>query len=228
MNNLKDIIKYVTPTYISVEESIQIMNSCIYFDIASILKYYAIYFALLFLFRKYKKSSDLSAAIVSTFTCWKCILLRTHIGIVSYYWYDLFLMIHNRDYPMIAHHLFTLYSLNTCPSNPDYEKIYTSLFLLKSGDLFLHQYKITDMLELTKTRNLHVYQIITSILTLILWTGLRLIIPFGVYPFNNKLYGTICLIFHMANILWYIKLCSLITRLYKKIVNYKSQTQILK
>lgn len=224
-NTLDDIISIVTPKIESSNDSIMLFNSCIYFNIAEISKYYLLYFGLLFLFRNNKRPSELSALVVSSLVCWKCIIFRSHAGIVSYYWYDLFLMLHKQDKLMILHHLFSLYSLNTCSWNPDYERIYTSLFLLKTADLFLHHYKISDMLDIPKTKCLYIYQLIISILTFILWIVFRLILPFGIYPFYNKYYELSCMILHIVNFLWSVKLYFIIKKIYYKLLTYDNNVR---
>jgi hypothetical protein len=219
-NTLEDIISVVTPKIENSDESIMLFNSCLYFDIAEISKYYLLYFCLLYLFQNNKRSTELSALVVSSLVCWKCILFRSHAGIVSYYWYDLFLMIHKKDKLMILHHLFSLYSLNTCSWDPDYERIYTSLFLLKTGDLFLHHYKISDIIDIPKTKWVYIYQLVISFLTLVLWIVFRIILPFGMYPFYNKYYEVSCMVLHIVNFLWVVKLYFTIERIYYKLITY--------
>jgi hypothetical protein len=137
-------------------------------------------------------------------------------GIISYYWYDLILSLQKKDYLMIAHHLFTLFSLNQCDTHPDYNRIYYSLFMLKTGDLFLHHLKITDALDLYSKYPLSIrlYQLATLSITFVLWIVYRLILPFYVYPFETYTFKILSVTFHLLNTIWLIKLYNSIQKKY--------------
>jgi hypothetical protein len=187
------------------------------------IDYYLIAYAILarYLYKKYHKYMNLVSGLISTFICWKCVINNSPDGIISYYWYDLIITLYKKDWFMVVHHVFTLFSLNQCVDNPDYTKIYYSLFLLKKGDLFVHQVKIIDALELYNDYPLasRIYQLITMSLTLILWIIYRFILPFYVYPFETTFYKISSVIFHIVNLLWIIKLTFSIYKKYKDIKN---------
>ncbi len=226
MEKIRGAVSYITPSDSSFISQIsadnfyhnQYMDKCIYFDIYEILMYYVAYFTLLFLFRKYNKASDLVTNIISSFVCWRCILTRSTDWIISYYWYDLFIELYKKDYVMICHHLFTLYNLNWCSWYFDYYKIYRSLFLLKTGDLFMHHHKILENLELRKNKYVYYWQLAANSITLVLWLVFRVILPFGIYPFNYILLNVLGSIFHTINVIWVVKMYYLIRRTHNKLV----------
>ena len=219
-NILRDIIETVTP---DINNICVTDNTCKFWcgsilriNISQIVSYYIVYAILCALFRKQKNSSNIASHLISIFVCWNSVLLGSANGVISYYLYDLLLMIYKHDYLMIFHHIFTLYSLNSCQNDADHRLIYTSMFLLKTGDLFLHFAKLIEYLEY-KDKKILLFQFYANSATLILWTIFRVILPFGIYPFHSWSFNLLGITFHIINVIWTFKMHRIVKKSWRKI-----------
>lgn len=193
-------------------------NMCFEFDVYKIVKYFLMYALLRFVTKKYKKRQVLSSNLVSMYVCWRFLLVRDFSDVIAYYWYDLVLSIVARDPLMVLHHLVSLFGLQQCFWHPDYESIRLGAVLLKSGDLFLHHYKITDALELYNRFPLgtRIYQACTVFATILLWLYFRVFRALDVYPFETSMFHFVAVVFHCLNMMWIVKLCILLFKTIKR------------
>lgn len=189
---------------------------CYDFDITQIVMFLAVYVSLRYVTYNYKKSAGLSSNLISMSVCWGFLIHNDHHTLISYYWYDLILSIINLDAFMTLHHVVSMFALMQCPWHADYESICLAAVYLKSGDVFLHHYKILDALELYAKFPFIVtlYQTMSVFMTIILWTYYRLYKTLEAYPFETYIFKTIAVVFHALNVFWIIKLSILLRRSY--------------
>jgi hypothetical protein len=148
--------------------------------------------------------------------CWRCVLSGDLDAVIDYYWYDLTLSVFKWDWLMIAHHVLSLYGLLQCEWHPDYEAIYLATIMLKSGDVLIHHYKITDALDWYDRYPVAIrfYQSMTIGATILLWMNYRVYRPIELYPWETNAFHYISVLFHCMNAFWIYKL----TRLWLKTV----------
>lgn len=193
---------------------------CLQFRVHKVLQYFMMYLVLRLITSGYKKSDNLSSCIVSMLVCWKCIITRDMRDVIDYYWYDLALALVRKDSLIILHHVISLYALQHCSDHPDYERIHIATVLMKTGDVVLHHYKITDALELYDKWpiGIRVYQMMTMSATIGLWIVFRVIMPMALYPFESYTFYVIAVGFHCFNVYWIYKMCILTKSIGEKIM----------
>ena len=138
---------------------------------------------------------------------------------ISYYWYDLLLVIYMRDYLMIAHHIFTVYGISHCEWYVDHAKVVMMLKTMKTSDVLMHHYKITDALELEKKYpiGIYIYQIFTVSFTCVTWLILRIFNTLTLFPFISAKANILIPLFLVINFVWILKLLALVSRLCSKV-----------
>jgi hypothetical protein len=210
----------------------------IYNNYVNIVKY-IIYWAMLNLtiriivkgkYTPNKKLFIFSNGITSIISTYLYIYTANTDYIIAYYIYDLIPNLISLDIIYIIHHIATLYMITTPLTHPDHYKLEDALYLLKTGDLFIHINKIigSSWLPYMKPKLATFIQNISLILSVILWVYLRVILTFKLYPFNTLHIYVIAIGFHIVNIFWCIKMVISIGRTqhknhkkYMKYVKYK-------
>ena len=193
---------------------------------------YVIGFMLLyqFMYRKAKrlqyinnvKVHQLVSNLISNITCVLFLFTHNKDLIFSYYWYDLTMMYLTLDKVMIIHHVFTLHGISHCPDYPDYDNIFSVLYIMKLADVFMHYYKILDTLQIDNRYSKFIIvfiQIITVILTGILWLIFRVFYILNMFPFKTDKTNFIVFAFIIANIYWITKLYRLVVKLNDKMLD---------
>lgn len=181
------------------------LDLCFRCNFSRILTLFCIYFVSIYLCRnKIAKRHQLVTNVISTMCSYYSLLTLSLEILPDYYIYDTIMSVLAGDMLMISHHLFTLYCLSFCTTDSDYYIINYCFLMFKFSDVFVNHYKITDALGLYEKYpiGIRIYQLMSIILTMLLWIPFRLILPFFVYPFNcismNLLGGTL----HIINFYW--------------------------
>ena len=188
---------------------------CWQFNPQRVLMHAMVYFMIRLITNKYPKNHQIASNIISSYSCVAYVLTDDLEQLISYYWYDLVIMLCNRDYIMIAHHLFTIYGISHCTWYLDYEKVFIMLKTMKLSDVLVHHHKIVDALELEKKyfTLATVYKIFTVFVTCVLWVLLRVIHTATLFPFEVLKTNILIPIFLLVNVAWVIKLLFLVKRL---------------
>jgi hypothetical protein len=219
-STLAKYIDYIVPEIDShsydTTHRYNLYNYCVHFNPYAIMNYYLYYLLGIIIFKNYIKRHILVTNIISSYVCWCCVLGSNTNNLLSYYYYDLPLLIVKKDIPLILHHIFTIFCLNFCLSDYDGVIFYKCLFLFKYSDLLLHHYKILDALEIKNKYPLtvRIYQLIINLYTFASWIILRIILPFGVYPATTVYNNILCMLFHIGNIWWTYKVYSTIKKIW--------------
>ncbi len=198
---------------------------CWQFNGEQILVYFGMYFALSILTYRYPKSHQISSNIVSNASCWIYLLSNNVDRLISYYWYDLILMILHGDHLMILHHVFTLYGIMHCPSYVDYSKIMLMLRIIKASDILIHHYKIIDGFNPQGVRYLlaKIHQFIAVLYTCISWFLLRIIAVIYLFPFMSVKANVLIPVFLMLQIVWLWKLTKTLKHILNDIYYWKNR-----
>ena len=176
------------------------------------------------IFRSYRKRQIASMHIISTLACLEFMFTRNLSALVAYYQYDLIVSFIVDDRLMMLHHVFTLYGIQHCSTFADWNAVWQILILMKSSDLLIHQYKITNALELEKrwpefiTR----YQVFALTYTIITWMIYRVYYILRMMPFTTLKANIIIPIFVAFNLYWIHKQWSI---LLKVIDGYRMRTR---
>ncbi len=179
---------------------------------------------LTWLFKRYPKKEIIATNLISSFECWRYVLYGNLSHLIQYYWYGLIMMIIQKDWIMVAHHLFTIYGISHCPWYVDYNKVMDMLLVMKFSDLFIHHYKITNGLELERLYpiGIRVYQVITISITALMWFVFRIMLVATMYPFNSTKANILIPIFQLVILMWIVKLLklagSLVSKIYVEVI----------
>jgi hypothetical protein len=192
---------------------------CMQFNSNQIIYYLLAYAVLMGITRGYPKRHQFVSNLISSYSCIYYLITGDLPRMISYYWYDLIIMLAVRDYLMIAHHIFTLYGILHCSWYPDYENIIIALKIMKTSDILMHHYKITDGLELEKKYPLFItmYQIFTIGFTCLAWLRYRIFYMISLFPFETTKANILMPLFLITNFLWIFKMGFLINRLCKRL-----------
>jgi hypothetical protein len=187
---------------------------CMSYDISQITMFFVVYAALYCILdvRKYKKAFEITSLIISSLACWLFVYSLDYNLLLSYYWYDIVLMIYNRDITMIAHHWLVIYGLCHCPTYGDYQNVLMMILSAKISDLFVHQNKIISYLDLesgnrtTFKTAIKLWRLSSILITLILWALFRFLFIMSLFPFNTLEANILMPIFLLVNAMWVPKL----------------------
>lgn len=210
-----NIEEYDSPLSLSTD----IPVVCWQFNPTQVAKYLLAYFVIRLLSSNYPKSHQLATNLVSNISCWIYVLNGDLDLMISYYWYDLILTLYIKDHLMIIHHIFTLYGISHCLWYSDHDKVIIMLKTMKTSDILMHHYKITDALELEKKYpiGIYVYQICTVSFTCVMWLVFRIFNTLTLFPFTSTKANVLIPIFLLINFAWIFKLLVLVSRLCSKI-----------
>lgn len=199
--------------------NINIPVVCWQFNPTQVVKYLLAYLIIRLLSSNYPKSHQFATNIISNISCWTYVLTGDLDLMISYYWYDLILVLCVKDYLMIVHHIFTLYGISHCTWYVDHAKVVTMLKTMKTSDVLTHHYKITDALELEKKYpvGIYMYQIFTVSFTCIMWLVLRIFNTLTLFPFTSTKANILIPLFLAINFAWIFKLVALVSRLCSKV-----------
>lgn len=206
----------------SVFSSITIFpDTCVDLDFGAIVEFFMMYILMRFITRRYQKRIVLSTNIISMLACWYFVWTNDFDTLVAYYWYDLVLVTLHGDLFMILHHCVSLYGLQQCPSHPDHEAIRLATMFMKSGDIFLHYYKLIDALELYNKYPLEtrLAQMVSVLVTIIRWMYYRIYKTMDLFPFESNTIQFVAMIFYMLNVMWIIKLCIQLKYITREVVS---------
>ena len=186
---------------------------CISFDGVKYVASALLYLTLRWLFRNYEKKQVISSNIVAAINLYIYLYTGDLSVIVNYYWYDTTIAILHKDYPILVHHIVTLYAILHCSYCDDYENMIKILYLMKSSDLLFHHYQIIKCLELGHLRIFKLYQICSILYTIISWVWFRFINVILLMPFGTRKTHIIVFMIHLANLWWLTKLYAIVKKL---------------
>lgn len=141
--------------------------------------------------------------------------------LISYYWYDLIFMIWQKDILMILHHIITIYGISHSETHSDYNNMLIVLLRMKTGDVFMHYYKIIDSIKFNNEWQILAYfvQYTSVLITLLLWLIFRITFILGMFPFNTLKANMVVTSFTIVNIWWTCKMHILAKKIYRRICN---------
>jgi hypothetical protein len=184
------------PYTINRMENIPSTFGCFDFNPFGVLTYFSLYLIL-----SSENKKELASLCISLLTTWKYVFVGGNL--LSYYVYDLILMLISRDYLMILHHLVSIYTLGLCPSHLDYNLVAYVFWLCKVGDLFIHVPKIMNLTDKPIIQKL-IIQFISCVMTVILWIYFRIYL-FRYLDIRSVEYIFLYWVFQFFHILWIIK-----------------------
>lgn len=215
------------PTELYDYDQIKYISSadlCIRYNVRRILILFGMYVVGMYMCRRFKiqKRHQLVTNVISTLCAYYAILNGSSTTLSDYYIYDTIMSALAFDTLMTSHHIFTLYCLSFCPLDPDYFVINQSILIVKFGDIFVNHYKIADALNLYEKYPLGVrtYQLMSVMITMILWIPCRLVLPIWIYPFSCISMNVLGGILHLISFYWMSKFWNLAKKIGKEMTKH--------
>jgi hypothetical protein len=116
----------------------------------------------------------------------------------------MFIVIYNKNWLFVAHHIGSLIAAITPISHPDYWRMMQAIYWLKLADTFSYINKCTEAsyLPVSYPSIANFIQEWSLAINVVMSMGYRVLFPLSLYPFYSKWYQLMASMFHVVNFWW--------------------------